>query len=85
MPPSLKTRTFSAAADRAALAGRVSHDGGRYSTARRYWSYSIYAAGEAGQRDRLSLLGESEALDEHPIGRRPADSGLGRVVVSGRP
>lgn len=85
MPLSLTTRTFSAAADRAASAGWVSHDSGRYSTAQRYWSYGIYAAGEAGQRDRLSLLGEPEALDAHPIGRRPAGSRSGRVVVSGRP
>jgi hypothetical protein len=36
----------------AALAGWVSHDSGRYPTAQRYWSYGVYAAGEAGQRDR---------------------------------
>nr|BAJ19036.1 hypothetical protein [Streptomyces sp. SANK 62799] len=52
VPPSLKTRIFSAAADLAALAGWVSHDSGHYSTAQRYWSYGIYAAGESGQRDR---------------------------------
>ncbi|MDT3728377.1 hypothetical protein ROS62_27255 [Streptomyces sp. DSM 41972] len=43
---------FSATADLAALAGWVSHDSGRYGTAQRYWSYGVYAAGEAGQRDR---------------------------------
>ncbi|MFD7234015.1 hypothetical protein ACFWAT_01765 [Streptomyces syringium] len=45
VPPSMKTRIFSAAADRAALAGWVSHDSGGYSTAQRYWSYGIHAAG----------------------------------------
>lgn len=52
IPPSLKARVFAATADLAALAGWVSHDCGRYATAQRYWSYGIYAAGEAGQRDR---------------------------------
>lgn len=53
VPASLKTRVFSATADLAALAGWVSHDaGGRYGAAQRYWSYGIYAAGEAGQPDR---------------------------------
>ncbi|WP_432247803.1 Tat pathway signal protein [Streptomyces sanyensis] len=52
VPPSLRTRVFSATADLAALAGWVSHDSGRYGTAQRYWSYGVYAAGEAGQRDR---------------------------------
>ncbi|MET9087385.1 Tat pathway signal protein [Streptomyces sp. NPDC004237] len=52
VPPSLKTRVFAATADLAALAGWVSHDAGRYPTAQRYWSYGVYAAGEAGQRDR---------------------------------
>ncbi|MFF1809433.1 Tat pathway signal protein [Streptomyces sp. NPDC058251] len=52
VPPSLKARVFAATADLAALAGWVSHDCGRYATAQRYWSYGIYAAGEAGQRDR---------------------------------
>ncbi|MCZ9346255.1 Tat pathway signal protein [Streptomyces sp. TRM76130] len=52
VPPSLKKRVFSATADLAALAGWVSHDSGRYPTAQRYWSYGVYAAGEAGQRDR---------------------------------
>ncbi|MHA7962304.1 Tat pathway signal protein [Streptomyces sp. L500] len=52
VPPSLKSRVFAATADLAALAGWVSHDSGRYATAQRYWSYGIYAAGEAGQRDR---------------------------------
>ncbi|NGO45547.1 Tat pathway signal protein [Streptomyces ureilyticus] len=52
VPKSLRTRVFSATADLAALAGWVSHDCGRYPTAQRYWSYGIYAAGEAGQRDR---------------------------------
>lgn len=51
VPPSLKKRVFSATADLAALAGWVSHDSGRYPTAQRYWSYGVYAAGEAGQRD----------------------------------
>ncbi|WP_434600109.1 Tat pathway signal protein [Streptomyces sp. A5-4] len=50
--PSLKTRVFAATADLAALAGWVSHDAGRYPVAQRFWSYGIYAAGEAGQRDR---------------------------------
>ncbi|MEU9428681.1 Tat pathway signal protein [Streptomyces sp. NPDC048342] len=52
VPPSLKTRVFAATADLAALAGWVSHDAGRYPVAQRFWSYGIYAAGEAGQRDR---------------------------------
>jgi hypothetical protein len=52
VPPSLRTRVFTATADLAALAGWVSHDCGRYPTAQRYWSYGVYAAGEAGQRDR---------------------------------
>ena len=52
VPASLRTRVFAATADLAALAGWVSHDSGRYATAQRYWSYGIYAAGEAGQRDR---------------------------------
>ena len=52
VPPSLKARVFAATADLAALAGWVSHDCGRYATAQRYWSYGIYAAGEAGQPDR---------------------------------
>ncbi|MFD4144081.1 Tat pathway signal protein [Streptomyces sp. NPDC058572] len=52
VPVSLRARVFSATADLAALAGWVSHDCGRYATAQRYWSYGIYAAGEAGQRDR---------------------------------
>lgn len=52
VPPSLKARVFAATADLATLAGWVSHDCGRYATAQRYWSYGIYAAGEAGQRDR---------------------------------
>ncbi|MFJ8231445.1 hypothetical protein ACIQ9E_16045 [Streptomyces sp. NPDC094448] len=52
VPPSLKTRVFSATADLAALAGWVSHDSGRYPAAQRYWSYGIYSASEAGQRDR---------------------------------
>ena len=52
IPKSLKTRVFAATADLAALAGWVSHDSGRYPTAQRYWSYGVYAAGEAGQRDR---------------------------------
>lgn len=52
IPPSLCTRVFAAAADLAALAGWASHDSGRYATAQRYWSYGIYAAGEAGTPDR---------------------------------
>lgn len=52
VPPSLKARVFAATADLAALAGWVSHDSGRYGAAQRYWSYGVYAAGEAGQRDR---------------------------------
>ncbi|MET8682458.1 Tat pathway signal protein [Streptomyces sp. NPDC004647] len=52
VPGSLKTRVFSATADLAALAGWVSHDGGRCPVAQRYWSYGVYAAGEVGQRDR---------------------------------
>jgi len=52
VPPSLRTRVFAAAADLAALAGWTSHDSGRLGTAQRYWSYGIYAAGEAGQRER---------------------------------
>ncbi|MEV6653914.1 Tat pathway signal protein [Streptomyces sp. NPDC051219] len=52
VPASLRARIFAATADLAALAGWVSHDSGRYATAQRYWSYGIYAAGEAGQRDR---------------------------------
>ncbi|WP_405785926.1 Tat pathway signal protein [Streptomyces sp. NBC_01367] len=52
VPRSLRTRVFTATADLAALAGWVSHDSGRYPTAQRYWSYGIYAAGEAGQPDR---------------------------------
>jgi hypothetical protein len=50
--PSLHGRVFTTTADLAALAGWVSHDSGRYATAQRYWSYGIYAAGEAGRRDR---------------------------------
>ncbi|MFI2257727.1 Tat pathway signal protein [Streptomyces tubercidicus] len=52
VPTSLKARVFATTADLAALAGWVSHDCGRYATAQRYWSYGIYAAGEAGQPDR---------------------------------
>ncbi|WP_328915426.1 MULTISPECIES: Tat pathway signal protein [unclassified Streptomyces] len=52
VPAGLRARVFAATADLAALAGWVSHDCGRYATAQRYWSYGIYAAGEAGQRDR---------------------------------
>lgn len=52
VPRSLRARVFAATADLAALAGWVSHDSGRYPTAQRYWSYGIYAAGEAGQPDR---------------------------------
>ncbi|MFE3941255.1 Tat pathway signal protein [Streptomyces sp. NPDC059118] len=52
VPPSLRTRVFTATADLAALAGWVSHDCGRYPTAQRYWSYGVYATGEAGQPDR---------------------------------
>ncbi|MFJ3976202.1 Tat pathway signal protein [Streptomyces sp. NPDC090021] len=52
VPRSLRTRVFAATADLAALAGWVSHDSGRYPTAQRYWSYGIYAAGEAGHPDR---------------------------------
>lgn len=52
IPKSLRPRVFAATADLAALAGWVSHDCGRYPTAQRYWSYGVYAAGEAGQRDR---------------------------------
>ncbi|MCU8591772.1 Tat pathway signal protein [Streptomyces sp. A13(2022)] len=52
VPSSLKRRVFAATADLAALAGWVSHDAARYPVAQRFWSYGIYAAGEAGQRDR---------------------------------
>lgn len=52
VPGSLKTRVFAATADLAALAGWVSHDAARYPVAQRFWSYGIYAAREAGQRDR---------------------------------
>ncbi|MET7695146.1 Tat pathway signal protein [Streptomyces sp. NPDC005483] len=52
VPSSLKARVFAATADLAALAGWVSHDSGRYPQAQRYWSYGVYAAGEAGQPDR---------------------------------
>ncbi|WP_406730025.1 Tat pathway signal protein [Streptomyces sp. NBC_01794] len=52
VPKSLRIRVFTAAADLAALAGWVSHDCGRYPTAQRYWSYGVYAAGEAGAPDR---------------------------------
>ncbi|MFJ5225061.1 Tat pathway signal protein [Streptomyces sp. NPDC088400] len=52
VPAGLRARVFAATADLAALAGWVSHDCGRYATAQRYWSYGIYAAGEAGQPDR---------------------------------
>ncbi|MER5602354.1 Tat pathway signal protein [Streptomyces sp. NPDC002265] len=52
VPKSLRPRVFAATADLAALAGWVSHDCGRYPTAQRYWSYGVYAAGEAGWRDR---------------------------------
>ncbi|MGW6770724.1 Tat pathway signal protein [Streptomyces sp. NPDC055037] len=52
VPAGIRARVFAAAADLAALAGWVSHDSGRFATAQRYWSYGIYAAGEAGQRDR---------------------------------
>lgn len=52
VPKSLRPRVFAATADLAALAGWVSHDCGRYPTAQRYWSYGVYPAGEAGQRDR---------------------------------
>ncbi|MFE9606948.1 Tat pathway signal protein [Streptomyces sp. NPDC006012] len=52
VPAALRARVFAATADLAALAGWGSHDCGRYATAQRYWSYGIYAAGEAGQRDR---------------------------------
>ncbi|MFB9627100.1 hypothetical protein [Nonomuraea helvata] len=48
VPASLRARVFTAAADLAALAGWTSHDAGRYAAAQRYWSYAIYAAGEAG-------------------------------------
>ncbi|MFJ7206227.1 Tat pathway signal protein [Streptomyces sp. NPDC098789] len=52
VPRRLRTRVFAATADLAALAGWVSHDSGRYPTSQRYWSYGIYAAGEAGQPER---------------------------------
>ncbi|MET8284397.1 Tat pathway signal protein [Streptomyces sp. NPDC005132] len=52
VPKSLKTPVFAATADLAAPAGWVSHDAGRYPVAQRFWIYGIYAAGEAGQRDR---------------------------------
>ncbi|MEV0173169.1 Tat pathway signal protein [Streptomyces sp. NPDC050803] len=52
VPKNLRPRVFAATAGLAALAGWVSHDCGRYPTAQRYWSYGVYAAGEAGQRDR---------------------------------
>lgn len=48
VPASLRVRVFTATADLAALAGWTSHDAGRYAAAQRYWSYAIYAAGEAG-------------------------------------
>jgi len=52
VPASLRSRVFAASADLSALAGWVSHDTGRLGAAQRYWSYGIYAAGEAGQHDR---------------------------------
>lgn len=52
VPPSPKTRVFAATADSPTLVGWVSHEAGRYPTAQRYWSYGVYAAGGAGQRDR---------------------------------
>ncbi|MFF5242822.1 hypothetical protein ACFY3V_01000 [Streptosporangium sp. NPDC000095] len=48
VPDSLRIRVFATTADLAALAGWTSHDAGRYGAAQRYWSYALYAAGEAG-------------------------------------
>ncbi|MER5972188.1 Tat pathway signal protein [Streptomyces sp. NPDC002055] len=81
VPPSLKTRVFAAAADLAALAGWVSHDCGRYATAQRYWSYGIYAAGEAGQPDRgveiVTRMSHQMIYLGHP------DDALGLLGVAG--
>ncbi|MFD9687347.1 Tat pathway signal protein [Kitasatospora sp. NPDC059088] len=52
VPKTLRPRVFAATADLAALAGWISHDTGRYATAQRYWSYAIYAAGEAATPGR---------------------------------
>jgi hypothetical protein len=94
VPKSLRTRIFSATADLAALAGWVSHDCGRYSTAQRYWSYGIHAASEAGQPDRgveivtrmshqMIYLGHpKDALDLLGIAARKARMPAVRALVA---
>ncbi|RLV69461.1 hypothetical protein STAN_4989 [Streptomyces sp. CBMAI 2042] len=94
VPASLKVRVFTATADLAALAGWVSHDCSRYATAQRYWSYGIYAASEAGQRDRgveivtrmshqMIYLGHpQDALGLLGIARRKATLPATRALVA---
>ncbi|MET9694669.1 Tat pathway signal protein [Streptomyces sp. NPDC006514] len=81
VPRSLRTRVFAATADLAALAGWVSHDCGRYGTAQRYWSYGVYAAGEAGQPDRGVEIVTRMSHQMIYLGR-PGDA-LGLLGVAG--
>ena len=45
-------RVFAATADLAALAGWVSHDGGRYAIAQRFWKLRHVRGRGSGRRDR---------------------------------
>ncbi|WP_405827185.1 MULTISPECIES: Tat pathway signal protein [unclassified Streptomyces] len=82
VPRSLRTRVFAATADLAALAGWVSHDSGRYPTAQRYWSYGIYAAGEAGQPDRGVEIVTRMSHQMIYLGRPDDALGLLRVAAT---
>ncbi|MGP3981426.1 Tat pathway signal protein [Streptomyces sp. KR80] len=82
IPAGLRARVFAATADLAALAGWVSHDSGSYATAQRYWSYGIYAAGEAGQRDRGVEIVTRMSHQMIYLGR--PDDALGLLGVAAR-
>ncbi|MFD4865309.1 Tat pathway signal protein [Streptomyces sp. NPDC058412] len=82
VPRSLRPRVFAATADLAALAGWVSHDSGRYPTAQRYWSYGIYAAGEAGQPDRGVEIVTRMSHQMIYLGRPDDALGLLRVAAT---
>ncbi|MER6314398.1 Tat pathway signal protein [Streptomyces sp. NPDC001581] len=82
VPRSLRPRVFAATADLAALAGWASHDSGRYPTAQRYWSYGIYAAGEAGQPDRGVEIVTRMSHQMIYLGRPDDALGLLRVAAT---
>ncbi|MDQ0775461.1 tetratricopeptide (TPR) repeat protein [Streptomyces aurantiacus] len=82
VPASLRPRVFTATADLSALAGWVSHDCGRYPTAQRYWSYGVYAAGEAGQPDRGVEIVTRMSHQMIYLGRLQDALGLLRVAAA---